>query len=308
MTVTAFITRTWTTPHVLSAASLVMCGATTVWLAYRLFDGIGLDELTGSLYALSGRLFAVRELPDTATSAVSVRSAVALRTIAERYRLPVLHHVDPASGHHTFLLITVQEGAFVWIPRPAPPTWDDGPTWGEALYRLRHGGIHRPRHRDRGFAFSGTTSALLVVALVAVASTAAASTLTVAGPDNVRAGSAEGTVCGLEEVRVQATSYVLNLEIENYSGFRISGAGSHDDCAGSTVYVKVRYSASDYFYMRIPATAVPIGSATTLGVFSAGTVYSDPLYTTPIIQDQRMDLTTFNETRVAITTELPEYF
>ncbi|HBX82596.1 MAG TPA: hypothetical protein DEH05_16150 [Propionibacteriaceae bacterium] len=65
--------------------------------------------------ALFGRLYRIGELPEV-NDPQPVRSAVALRTIAEKYRLPVLHRVDSDTGQHEFPLITVQRGAFFWSP------------------------------------------------------------------------------------------------------------------------------------------------------------------------------------------------
>lgn len=102
---------TWVT-----AAALLVAGGFFGWFLYRLYDGVGKFEPAKSLYALAGRLHRVEELPELDADPEPVRSAIALRAVAEKYRLPVLHAVDPNTGQHAFLLITVQEGSYLWLP------------------------------------------------------------------------------------------------------------------------------------------------------------------------------------------------
>ena len=91
-------------------------------LVYRLYDGRGIPEPRHLLYALSGRLDLVSELPALDDAAVDVASAVALRSLAEHYRLPVLHHVDLDARTHTFLLVTGSHGSYRWsAPRQEEP-------------------------------------------------------------------------------------------------------------------------------------------------------------------------------------------
>ncbi|MEI7779663.1 MAG: signal peptidase I [Actinomycetes bacterium] len=101
---------------VVAAISLAWSGGTCVYLIYRLYDGHGVVEPSKSMYALSGRLRLVEDFPDLG-ELQPVGSAVALRGIAEKYRLPVLHRIDAANGDHEFLLITAQHGTYVWGPR-----------------------------------------------------------------------------------------------------------------------------------------------------------------------------------------------
>lgn len=96
---------------------LLAIACTWLWIVTR-FDGQGTREPRRSLVVLSRRLHGVPALP--ATHAHPVPSALALRTLAERYRLPVLHRVDPVTGVHEFLLLTVQRGAFLWTVGPGP--------------------------------------------------------------------------------------------------------------------------------------------------------------------------------------------
>jgi signal peptidase I len=107
-------TTAWTTWG-LALASLALALSASLYFLYRLSDGFTVAEPNKSLYALSGRLHLVEAFPDS-LDAREVRSAVALRTLAEKYRLPVLHRVDPVTGRHAFLLITAQEGSFTWSP------------------------------------------------------------------------------------------------------------------------------------------------------------------------------------------------
>jgi hypothetical protein len=86
---------------VLFSADVVTVGLSW-FLILRLFDGIGMPEPQASLVALSGRLYRVAELPRV--RGVTVKSAVALRELAEQLRLPILHHVGE-HGRDTFLLM-----------------------------------------------------------------------------------------------------------------------------------------------------------------------------------------------------------
>jgi signal peptidase I len=99
----------------MSLAGFVVCAGFVTWIIARLYNGRGVTEPTKSLLALSDRAWDVAELPPV-NAPTPVRSALALRTIAEKYRLPVLHAVDSATEQHQFLLITVQKGNFQWDP------------------------------------------------------------------------------------------------------------------------------------------------------------------------------------------------
>lgn len=107
----------FTLQGLVAAVALAWAGGFTVFFVYRLYDGVGVAEPAKSMYALSGRLHLVECLP--VLEARSVGSAIELRTLAEKYRLPVLHRIDPETGVHSFLLITVQKGAFMWRAVPA---------------------------------------------------------------------------------------------------------------------------------------------------------------------------------------------
>jgi hypothetical protein len=101
--------------------ALAWSGASTLFLVQRLYDGRGLPEPQRSLYALSGRLRLLPELPALDDDVQDVRSSLAQRTIAETHRLPVLHTVDPDAGRHEFLLLTADHGAYRWaVSRSSP--------------------------------------------------------------------------------------------------------------------------------------------------------------------------------------------
>ena len=108
---------------------LLWTGVITLLLANRLFDGSGVPEPSHSRYALSGRLWLVADMPHVDEAITPVDSPVALRTIAEKYRLPVLHWVDADTGHQEFLLITEGHGCYSWaadLPAEGPhphPHW-----------------------------------------------------------------------------------------------------------------------------------------------------------------------------------------
>jgi len=93
-------------------------GIASIALLARRSEGPGAPEPLRSLIALAGRLRRVEAIPEPPAGVAvrSVRSAAALRTLAERERLPVLHRFDAATGAHEFLLLTVTDGAYSWVP------------------------------------------------------------------------------------------------------------------------------------------------------------------------------------------------
>lgn len=104
---------------------LLWTGAIALFLTNRLFDGSGVPEPSHSRYALSGRLWLVADLPSVDEAITPVDSPVELRSIAEKYRLPVLHQVDADTGHQEFLLITEGHGCYSWaadLPAGHPHT------------------------------------------------------------------------------------------------------------------------------------------------------------------------------------------
>ncbi len=107
--------------------AVLWAGTTTVVMLYRLYDGRGVAEPTRSVQALSGRLYRVEEFPELYEPAELMDSAVALRAIAERYRLPVLHRIDPQTGEHEFLLITQGHGQYYWSAMPVSPPAEAAP-------------------------------------------------------------------------------------------------------------------------------------------------------------------------------------
>ncbi|MFM7225370.1 MAG: signal peptidase I [Actinomycetota bacterium] len=116
----------------LALATLLLSSGSTFVLLTRMYDGQGAPEPLRSLIALSGRLRRVDALPEPppGTPVRTVRSAVALRSIAERERLPVLHTLDPETGLHEFLLLTVSAGAYTWT---APDARDDRAPQGDPV-------------------------------------------------------------------------------------------------------------------------------------------------------------------------------
>ncbi|CAB4798084.1 MAG: signal peptidase I [Actinobacteria bacterium] len=111
---------------IVATTALAISGASTLYLGYWVYDGRGTEEPTKSLLALSGILRLVNALPDV--DATLVGSATELRSLAEAFRLPVLHHVDEQARRHEFLLITERAGAFAWIaPMGEPPLPDPTP-------------------------------------------------------------------------------------------------------------------------------------------------------------------------------------
>lgn len=123
-----------------AAVLLAVCLVLTWALLHRLYDGYGVPEPQRSVYALSGRLYRLGELPLLPPPVTPTSGAVALRRVAECQRLPVLHHVDGATGRHTFLAITAHDGTFRWTPHLG-----ENPTLGqEAVTAVVRSVAHLP--------------------------------------------------------------------------------------------------------------------------------------------------------------------
>lgn len=99
-----------------SLGGLIISGLFTLFIVYRLYDGKFAKEPSSSLYALSGRLYLVQDFPSLRVAPKMSKSAVDLRKIAEKYRLPILHRIDPAIGEHSFLLIMADGSSYLWKP------------------------------------------------------------------------------------------------------------------------------------------------------------------------------------------------
>ena len=85
----------------------------SAWMVtLRIFDGWGVEEPKKSLYALSGMLYKVDALPEVV--AATLGSAIALRKVAEKEHVPVLHAIK--NGQHQFLVISQKHGNFIWAP------------------------------------------------------------------------------------------------------------------------------------------------------------------------------------------------
>lgn len=122
-----------TVGRVLSFGSLVLVvpGAlalvVVVFQVRRLGDGVGVEEPRSSLYALSSRCWRVDHLPQV-LDYVDHDSALGLRAVLDRFRLPVLLHVDSA-GVHTYLTITRRAIAHRWRVANEPARGDEEPKW-----------------------------------------------------------------------------------------------------------------------------------------------------------------------------------
>ncbi|MEY4322872.1 MAG: hypothetical protein RL410_653 [Actinomycetota bacterium] len=81
-------------------------------MTLRIFDGWGVEEPRKSLWVLSGLLYKIDALP--VVEAEEVGSAAALRAMAEKEHVPVLHEEVGAS--HRFLVMSQKHGNFIWAP------------------------------------------------------------------------------------------------------------------------------------------------------------------------------------------------
>ena len=113
VTVYAIMMRQWTPASWMTFVGVVVSGGLTLALASRLYNGRGISEPERSESILSEQLWDVAELPRV-SPVTPAGSAAALRTIAEKYRMPVLRAIDAETGIHHFLVITVQKGSFTW--------------------------------------------------------------------------------------------------------------------------------------------------------------------------------------------------
>jgi len=117
-----------------------------VYFAYRVFDGRGAIEPARSTAALSGRLRLVDQMPAVHEVPTDVQSPVQLRTVAEKYRLPILHRIDPETDEHMFLVITAGRGIYRWrtsAPKPPQHSADPNLTLDPAMTTNSEG---RPQH------------------------------------------------------------------------------------------------------------------------------------------------------------------
>ncbi len=152
--VQAYASGVWNLAAKASVAGFILSGGFTWWLLYRLYDGVGKLEPAKSSYALAGRTWLVEEFPELADPAQPVKSAVALRNIAEKYRMPILHRINQATGHHQWLLVTVQLGNFIWepvVPETRPAVSDEAPFDFRRLSG-RHGKlVSKLEHQEESF-------------------------------------------------------------------------------------------------------------------------------------------------------------
>jgi signal peptidase I len=95
------------------AASLIVCGVVLTLLIQYLFDGVGRAEPEKSLTALTGRLFLVDERPHLLTDPLMLKDATALRHVADKFRLPILHFIGDRD--HEFYLIGQDHTVLMWI-------------------------------------------------------------------------------------------------------------------------------------------------------------------------------------------------
>lgn len=106
----------FTIPGLIILVGLWAMGLFTFFFIHRMYDGWGVTEPDKSLFALSGMTYSVEFFPHLDGKVFSASSVIELRNIAEKYRLPVLHHFDPVSNQHAFLVVTEGHGSYFWIP------------------------------------------------------------------------------------------------------------------------------------------------------------------------------------------------
>ncbi len=92
--------------------SLISVGIVLALYIQYLFDGIGRPEPEKSLIALTGRLFLVDERPHFLSEPVLVKDATALRHVADKMRLPILHFLGESDQE--FYLIGPDHTVLMW--------------------------------------------------------------------------------------------------------------------------------------------------------------------------------------------------
>jgi hypothetical protein len=118
----AAFTLAYVTGALLSVAGIAAAGAVLTggagawWLEARLYDGRGLPEPAASRCALSGNLYRIAECPE-AKHVVEVGSALELRELADRARVPVLVVESTTEAQDTFLVMADDDTTYVWTPR-----------------------------------------------------------------------------------------------------------------------------------------------------------------------------------------------
>ncbi len=101
------------------AVSLLVCGIVLTLYIQYLFDGAGREEPEKSLTALTGRLFMVDDRPHLLSDPILLKDATALRHVADKMRLPILHFVSEAE--HEFYLIGPDHSVLMWkAPNKSP--------------------------------------------------------------------------------------------------------------------------------------------------------------------------------------------
>lgn len=121
VTLVAAMAGVWTPATMATAGCLAMCGIALGLLLYRMYDGMGLDPPTAARNALSRRLYKVHSWPEICPWPTVTRGPVALRSVAEKFRLPVLLWIDPCNGAEVYVVITAHHGCFMWSPHGHHP-------------------------------------------------------------------------------------------------------------------------------------------------------------------------------------------
>ncbi|MEY3734921.1 MAG: hypothetical protein RL347_2280 [Actinomycetota bacterium] len=114
VTLVSFAAAGFPAPGTALAAAVLLSLAAAAYLlsAKRLADGWGVPEPLASSYALSSRCWEVEMLPEVA-DIVECRSALDLRAVTEKGRLPILRRRN-GDGTATYLTITVDGIGYRW--------------------------------------------------------------------------------------------------------------------------------------------------------------------------------------------------
>jgi hypothetical protein len=98
-----------------SIGGFVAAAAVTRVLVRGWRDGVGLMEPLRSRCVLAHELVLVDYFPCVSTPRRKVRSAIQMRALAHKYRLPVLHRIT--SGGDEFVLLTARRAYQLMVPR-----------------------------------------------------------------------------------------------------------------------------------------------------------------------------------------------
>lgn len=96
-----------------SLSAFIISLSLTFWSATYIFNGHGLLEPYKSFFILNGMLLQIHHEEKELEKAIKVKSALALRNLADRHHLPIIYVVSHPEQIHKFFLIT-HKAIYIW--------------------------------------------------------------------------------------------------------------------------------------------------------------------------------------------------